>query len=311
MQTILGSGGAIGTTLAKELIAYTDKIRLVSRNPKKVNENDELFPADITDEEQVDRAIAGSDVVYVTVGFEYNIKVWQKNWPPLIRHVIDSCRKYNARLVFFDNIYMYDRDYLNRLTEETPIRPTSKKGKVRAEIAAMIMDEADHGRINALIARSADFYGIRNSLLVELVIKNMMKNKRAMWFTDAHKIHTFTSAEDAARATALLGNTPDAYNQVWHLPTDNSPLTGKDWIELVARTLNRKPKYSVLPTWMVAFTGLFVPLFRELSEMSYQNEQDYIFISSKFEKRFGYVPVKPEEGIARLISLLGQTPNSQ
>ncbi len=61
------------------------------------------------------------------------------------------------------------------------------------------------GRINALIARSADFYGPKNSLMVELVIKNMMNNKRAMWFADAHKIHTFTSAEDAARATALLG----------------------------------------------------------------------------------------------------------
>jgi nucleoside-diphosphate-sugar epimerase len=192
MQTILGSGGAIGTPLAKELSAYTDKIRLVSRNPEKVNENDELFPADITDGEQVDRAIAGSDVVYVTVGFEYNIKVWQQKWPPLIRHVIDSCRQYNAKLVFFDNIYMYDKEYLNRLTEKTPIRPTTKKGKVRAEIATMIMDEVDRGRINALIARSADFYGVRNSIMVELVIKNMMKNKRAMWFADAHKIHTFT-----------------------------------------------------------------------------------------------------------------------
>jgi nucleoside-diphosphate-sugar epimerase len=311
MQTILGSGGAIGTPLAKELTSYTDKIRLVSRNPKKVNENDELFPADITDPEQVDRAIAGSDVVYVTVGFEYSINVWQKNWPLLIRHVIDSCRQYNANLVFFDNIYMYDREYLNRLTEKTPIRPTSQKGKVRAEIAAMILDEIERGRINALIARSADFYGLRNSILVELVVKNMMKNKRAMWFADAHKIHTFTSAEDAAKATALLGNTPDAYNQVWHLPTDNSPLTGKDWIELVARLLKKKPKYSVIPSWMVSFTGLFVPLFKELSEMTYQYQQDYIFSSSKFEKRFGYVPVKPEDGIARLISSLGQSTDNR
>jgi nucleoside-diphosphate-sugar epimerase len=171
----------------------------------------------------------------------------------------------------------------------------------------MIMDETERGRINALIARSADFYGPRNSIMVELVIKNMMKNKRAMWLADAHKIHTFTSAEDAAKATAMLGNTSDAYNQVWHLPTDNTPLTGKDWIDLVARILNRKPRYSVLPSWMVSFTGLFVPLFKELSEMIYQYEQDYIFNSSKFEKRFGYSPVKPEEGIARLISLLGQS----
>jgi uncharacterized protein YbjT (DUF2867 family) len=43
MQTILGANGTIGSVLAKELTAFTDKIRLVSRNPKMVNETDELF----------------------------------------------------------------------------------------------------------------------------------------------------------------------------------------------------------------------------------------------------------------------------
>ena len=42
MQTILGSGGTIGIPLARELKNYTDHIRLVSRNPKKINEEDEL-----------------------------------------------------------------------------------------------------------------------------------------------------------------------------------------------------------------------------------------------------------------------------
>lgn len=46
MQTILCSGGAIGTELAKYLPNYTNQIRLVSRNPKKVNPTDELFSCD-------------------------------------------------------------------------------------------------------------------------------------------------------------------------------------------------------------------------------------------------------------------------
>ena len=36
MQTILGSTGVIGNELAKALPQYTNKIRLVSRNPKKL-----------------------------------------------------------------------------------------------------------------------------------------------------------------------------------------------------------------------------------------------------------------------------------
>ena len=38
-----------------------------------------------------------------------------------------------------------------------------------------------------------------------------MKGKKANWFADLHKVHNFTFVPDAARATAILGNTPEAY----------------------------------------------------------------------------------------------------
>jgi nucleoside-diphosphate-sugar epimerase len=305
MQTILGSGGAIGTPLAKELRQYTDKIRLVSRNPKKVNDTDELFAADLTDPEMIDKAIRGSDVVYLTVGFAYDSKVWQKEWPQLMKHVIKSCHNHGARLVFFDNIYALDRKQMNNLTEYTPINPGTRKGIVRAEIDQMLLDEIANGRLQVIIARSADFYGSKNSVLVEMVYKNLANNKRAMWFADAHKIHTFTAATDAARATAMLGNTSDAFNQVWHLPTDRTPLTGQQWVELIARLMNKEPRVFVIPVWLLTLMGLFVPVFREFKEMIYQYDRDYIFNSSKFENRFNYKPIPPEQGMAQLISELG------
>src|SRR5690554_2852142 len=98
MQTILGAGGAIGTGLAKDLTQYTDVIRLVSRNPVKVNPSDELMAADLTHKDAVRRAVQGSSVVYVTVGFPYKLKVWRKVWPPFIGHVIEACKEYHARL---------------------------------------------------------------------------------------------------------------------------------------------------------------------------------------------------------------------
>ena len=73
-QTILGAGGAIGIGLAKELTNYTNDIQLVNRNPKKVNQTDHLFSADLTEREQVFKAVEGSEVVYLTVGFEYKTK---------------------------------------------------------------------------------------------------------------------------------------------------------------------------------------------------------------------------------------------
>ena len=72
MQTLLGSGGAIGIELAKALKEYTNRIRLVSRNPKAVNPSDQLLSADLTKQEDVLRAIKGSEIVYLTVGLPYN-----------------------------------------------------------------------------------------------------------------------------------------------------------------------------------------------------------------------------------------------
>lgn len=305
-QTILGSGGGIGLPLAKELKNYTDKIRLVSRNPKKVNDTDELFPVDVNDLTQIDKAIAGSEVVYVTIGFEYNTRVWQKVWPPFLQEVINACKKYNAKLVFFDNVYMYAKTAIPMMTENSQILPPSEKGKIRTKLHEMIMNEVEKRNLTALIARSADFYGPdnKNSGLNMMVVDNLLKGKKAQAFGDINKIHTYTFTPDAAKATALLGNTADAFNQVWHLPTTKEKLTARQWIELIALELDKEPKIQKVPTWMVHTLGLFIPIMREFPEMMYQYEQDYIFDSTKFEKRFGIFATTPKDGIKKLIKSL-------
>ncbi len=303
MQTILGAGGTIGTDLAKALTQYTDRIRLVSRNPKKINPTDELLAADLSHSEEVNKAVAGSEVVYLTVGYDYSIKTWRDKWPATMRNVIAACQQQGAKLVFFDNVYLYDCDHLNPMTEETPILPCSKKGAVRAEIAGMLMDAVRAGTLTALIARAADFYGPGNdkSVLVETVVKNLKKGKAANWFASLNHVHTFTYTPDAAQATALLGNTPDAYGQVWHLPTHPQPLTGKQWVDLFAQEMHAKPKASALPTWMMGILGLFIPIMTELKEMAYQYDRDYVFDSTKFTKRFGTEATPPAVGIRETV----------
>ena len=159
MQTILGSGGAIGVELAKVLRNYTDTIRLVSRTPEKVNPEDELISADLTNAEDVMKAVEGSEIVYITAGLPYSTKIWTTTWPVVMKNIIEACKKHNAKLVLFDNIYMYDGNHLNGMKEDTPINPPSKKGKVREEVSSLIINEFNRGEMKALIARSADFYG--------------------------------------------------------------------------------------------------------------------------------------------------------
>lgn len=304
LQTILGAGGAIGIPLAMELKKYNTTIRLASRNPKKVNDDDELYVLDASDAQSIDFAVEGSVVVYVTIGFEYKLSVWQKVWPTFLKNVIDSCKKHKAKLVFFDNVYMYSAEEIPFMTEEARIAPPSKKGKVRAKLHEMLTAEFQKPDLDVLIARAADFYGptLKNSLLSELVVKNFQKKKGAQIFGNLNKIHTYTYTPDAAMATALLGNTPDAYNQIWHVPTTKEKISNKGWVELIAAEMGVKLKVSVIPNWMLKLLGIFIPVMAEFPEMSYQYEQDYIFDSTKFEKRFGIKATPAAQGVKQMLA---------
>lgn len=118
-----------------------------------------------------------------------------------------------------------------------------------------------------------------------------------MWQSDAGKIHSFTYVPDAAKAVAILGNTPDAFNQEWHLPTSSQRWTGKEFINYIAGQLNVKPKYSILSKPIIIVVGIFSATVKELKEMQYQNDQDYFLDSSKFDNHFSFTPTSYEEGI--------------
>jgi nucleoside-diphosphate-sugar epimerase len=298
MQTILGSGGIIANHLAKALPSFTNKVRLVSRNPKTVNGNEELFAADLTSVEQVSNAVKGSEVVYLTAGLQYDTKIWQEKWPQIMKNVIHACQDNDAKLVFFDNVYMYGK-VVGPMTELSPFNPCSRKGEVRAKIATMILDEVANASLTALIARSADFYGpdTYNSFLNMMVFENLKKGKSAQLMVSKNLKHTFTYTPDAGKATALLGNTSSAYNQTWHLPADSNALTGQQIVEIAAKELNTKAQITVLPRLMIKMAGLFNPIIKESVEMLYQYDSEYIFDSTKFDQAFDFKKVLYADGI--------------
>jgi nucleoside-diphosphate-sugar epimerase len=302
MQTILGAGGIIGKELTKSLPKYTDRIRLVSRNPKKVNPSDEIISADLLDADQIMKAVQGSEIVYLTAGLPYNIKTWQSQWPVIMKNVIDACKKHNAKLVFFDNVYPYGR-VKGWMTEDTPFNPLSKKGEVRKKIDDMILDEVRRGKLKAIIARAADFYGPNTplSFVNVMVFDNLKQGKKAQWLINAKVKHSLTYTPDAGKATAILGNTESAYNQVWHLPTDRNALTGKEFIEKVAKEFGLSPRYIALSRWMLQIVGLFNGIIRESVEMLYQYDSDYLFDSSKFDTAFDFRATSYGQGIRETV----------
>ena len=299
MQSVLGANGVIGRELSHHLQPYTDRIRQVGRSPTRLNATDELFRADLLDAKATADAVAGSTVSYLVAGLKYDYRVWQEQWPRVMRNVIDACKRHNSALVFFDNVYAYGQ-VDGVMTEDTPYNPCSRKGEVRARIATMLMDEAIRGEMRGMIVRSVDFYGPGAVLSVThaTVTERLKAKKTPRWIGNPRAVHTFTYTPDAGRTLALLGNTASAYGQVWHALTSKQPITGEQYVRIACELAGKPYGLQVVPRWMLTAMGLFVPILRENVEMLYQFEHDYRFDSSKMESTFALTPTPYREGVA-------------
>ena len=293
MQTILGASGQIGRELALSLKRdFTADIRLVSRKPQRVNDSDQLHAADLLDAAQALRAVEGSDIVYLTAGLPMDTRLWVEQWPLLMRNTLEACAAHGAKLVFFDNTYMYPQTAQPQ-TEDAPFRPNGAKGDVRASIASELLAAVAQQRVHGMICRAPEFYGpgITQSITNTTIIEALKQGKTAKVLLRDDTLRSLIYTPDASRAMAWLGNAPDAYGQTWHLPCDDHRLTYRQFIELAARVFGTPPRHKVVKRWQLALAGLFSPTIRDAAELLPRYDADNVFVSDKFKRRF------PEFGV--------------
>lgn len=288
MQTILGANGQIGEELARELKRnFTSDIRIVSRESRKVNDTDEAFSADLSVREKAVEAVKGSEIAYFTLGLPISSDLWGQQFPLILRNVIEACKINGTKLVFFDNTYMYPQDE-RVLTEDIVFDPIGRKGKVRQEMAEMVLKEIQTGELEAVICRAPEFYGPgkTQSITNTLIFNNIKEGKKLKVPLSDSKKRSLIWTPDASRATALIGNTPDAFGQTWHLPVDESHPTYKQFIALAADIYGRELKYYVVPKFVFKIGARFNQRVKELQELLPRYEHDNVFDDTKFRKRF-------------------------
>jgi hypothetical protein len=54
--------------------------------------------------------------------------------------------------------------------------------------------------------------------------------------------------------------------------------------------------------WLLKLLGLFMPIMREMPEMMYQYDRDYVFDSGKFTSRFGVRATPYAQGVKATVS---------
>lgn len=289
LHAVLGSGPA-GTTLAAELVRRGHSVRLVDRTGSgDAPEGVERFAADVSTTEGALAAVGGAEVVYHCVNVAYHLQV--EVMPGVQRALLAAVEVTGARLVVLDTIYPYGETQGEVMTEETPWRATTRKGRMRAELDDLYLAAHRDGRARVVLARSADFVGpgVLNSTLGGAVFPAALTGGQVPGIGDIDLPHSYTDIRAVAAGLATLGEHPEGDGRVWHLPTAPA-VTTREILAMVEERVGRPVDVVAVPE-PVPFGPFDEVFMAEYAEMFYQHTEPQILDSSAFEKAFRVAPV--------------------
>lgn len=285
--TVFGYGPT-GEATVDRLIGRGQKVRVVQRRrPANLPPGVEFMACDALYADQVLAAMTGAEQAVITTGFEYNGKVWKAVWPKAMANFIAAAEATGARVIQIDNMYMYGPQD-EPIREDMPLTSYGVKPAVRAEITRMWMKAAAEKRILWAALRAPDFYGpgVDRSHMGDVGFGMIAKNQAATLVLPPDTPHAMAYVPDIGRAAvSLLDADDDAYGQAWHVPCAPT-ITPRQVLAIGARAMGRKLKIMAIPPLMLKAMGLFVPFFREVSEMSFTWDRPYHVDATKFGTRF-------------------------
>ena len=303
MHLVLGGSGGVGQGVVKELITRGLPVKAVERS--KDVKGVETIKADLLDAGQAKQAIAGAEFVYLCIGLPYFGAYWTENWPKVMTNVVEACAATNAKLIFLDNIYMYGPAPLPvPFDENTSKEPTSVKGLARKVTEQILLDAMAAGKVKAVIGRSADFYGPAavNTLFYSTFLTRMAAGKAPQWLGSVTARHTYSYTLDNGRALVELALDDSCYGQTWHLPV-GQPIDANNVLDMFNKEFNAQYKLAVIPRFMNIILSAFMSQLKELKEMAYQFNDEYVMSDVKFRQHFPAFQVTSyQQGIKEMVA---------
>ena len=298
LHVVFGAG-QVGFPLAQQLLAQGKRVRVVKRSQGGVPAGAETMPGDATDVAFCHRACAGASAVYHCMNPAYLAKEWASVLPRYMDNLIAAAGGAGARLVVLDNLYMLGRTGGKPMNEDTPSAPCSKKGEIRARVAERLFDAHRQGKVSAVCGRAADFYGPRGTVTLfgDYFWKPAMAGKAVMSPANLDVIHTYHYIPDVAHGLATLGCASDEEiggQVLWMLPCQPA-VTTREMAKRFEPYLGQAIQLKTMPGWLLKTLSVFVPMMRELDEMTYQWDEPFIVDDSQFRAKFGIAPVTESE----------------
>lgn len=296
LHVVVGAG-PVGSATALLLAVSGYDVRIVTRSgggPE--HPRIKRVSADATDHVSLGKIAADAAALYNCASPPYT--KWVSDWPPLAASLLSAAKTSGAVLVTMSNLYGYG-PVDHPMTEADPLLARSSKGLVRARVWNDALAAHHAGDIQVTEARASDFFGPGLTMASPLgrAMPRLLAGKAVQVDGNPDASHSWTYVPDVAKTLVVLGTDKQAWGRPWHVPT-NPPLSQRQLIMAVAEKAGLPtPRVNGISKWTMRVAGLFSPLARELDEIAYQFEQDFIMDSSAFVTTFGIEPTPMGEAL--------------
>ncbi len=294
MHVVIGAG-ATGTATALQLAEAGESVRVLTRSGGgPVHRLVELVAADATNQATLQALTADAKVIYNCANPPYN--QWATDWPPLAASILAAAETSGAVLVTLSNLYAYPKGSSPMAATDALAAPSSK-GAIRQQMWEEALHAHNEGRVRATEARASDFIGPgvgASGHMGDRVVPNVLKGKGVSLLGRTDRAHSWTAIDDVARTLIALGADERAWGRAWHVPT-TSPRTQEELVGEMARLAGVDPvPVRTIPNAIVRMIGVFVPMLRELREVLYQFEEEFVIDSAETTDTFGLAPTPLE-----------------
>jgi nucleoside-diphosphate-sugar epimerase len=205
------------------------------------------------------------------------------------------------------NVYNYGEPMPALLTPDAPQAATTRKGRLRIQLEDELQQRCIDGRLRATIIRAGDYFGGGTGSWLDLVIVKSLRDGKLVYPGPTDVPHAWAYLPDLARAFVAAAARPGsggAAFERFHFP--GHTITGGELLrglEQAAESLGVRParpwKHGSVPWPLLRLGGLFVPMLREISEMSYLWRVPHELDGHALEQAIGPVTVTPLDDALR------------
>lgn len=287
---VLGANGRFGAAASR---AFESAGWRVLAQVRRAGSHAHPITVPLGDTDALAAAARGAEVVIHAVNPIYT--AWDTEALPLFRQGLAITRRLGARFMLPGNVYNFGAGMPARLDEQTPMRSTTAKGRLRCTME----DELRASGLDAVVVRAGDFYGTGTGSWLDLAIAKDLARGRLVLPGPPDVPHAWAYLPDLARAFVALAGHP--------LPRGSHDfafaghtLTGRELlsaIDAAAARLGVRPaqgfRTSTMPWIPMRIIGLVNPMVREVVRMSYLWRVPHALDGSKLERTVGPLVVTP------------------